>query len=266
MSTIQSNTAQESLALLSYHVGRRIRLEDAARNFVDRVVEKSKSELSLRLGEGHVFLFAFGSVVFVGVDSTKAEVFLGDLVTYVDGRSDYVTDDFQLVVDPQAKEKVYFERIVLQDLTPQKLRLISLVLAQSTTLEHFEQQVETLLDRCAAFTDAIAQGGSWRGPVKEILRFLGLGLATRRQIVSNLAILDSPDIVWEDPALDTLFQEHKANFELTARYRTVEHKLRLVHESVEVLVDLSNTRQAHVLEIVVIVLIAVEVIMAFVGH
>ena len=260
------HVSTQNLALVSYHVGRRIRLEDAARAFVDRILEKAKSDLCLKLGDGYVYLFAFGSVVFIGVDTPKAEVFMQDLASYVDGQTDKLTDDLNLVVDPQGRDKVYFERVVLQEVTQTKLRLLSLVLAQSTTLEYFEQKVEELLDRAAAFTDAIALGGQWRGSVKEMMGFLGVGLATRRQIVSNLAILDSPDIVWEDPSLDTIFQEHKANFELTSRYRTLEHKLRLIHESVEVLVDVSNTRQTHVLEIVVIVLIAVEVVMAFIGH
>lgn len=259
-------TAPKILSIESFHVGRRIRLEDAARGWVDRILDKSKSDLCLRLGDGYVYLFSFGSAVFTGVEKPKAEVFLKELATYVDGVNDHVVDDFVLAVEPGAKEKVHFDRVVVHDVSQQKLRLICLVLAQSTTLEHFEQQVEKLLDRCAAFTDAIALGGNWRGPVKEILSFLGLGLATRRQIVSNLAILDSPDIVWEDPGLDALFQEHKGNFELTSRYRTLEHKLRLIHESVEVLVDLSNTRQAHVLEVVVVILIAVEVIVALMGH
>ncbi|MFN8611059.1 MAG: RMD1 family protein [Vulcanimicrobiota bacterium] len=253
--------------MVSHHLGRRIRLEDAARAFVDRIVEKAKSELCLTLGEGWVYLFAFGSVVFIDVDAPKAEVFAKDLASYVDDlQVEGLTDDLNVIVDPGGKDKVHFDRIVLQEVNQQKLRLLSLVLAQSTTLEHFEKQVEELLDRGAAFTDAIASGGTMRHTVKEMMGFLGTGLATRRQIVSNLAILDSPDIVWEDPALDTIFQEHKANFELTSRYRTVEHKLRLIHESVEVLVDISNTRQTHVLEIVVVLLIAVEVILAFIGH
>jgi uncharacterized Rmd1/YagE family protein len=252
--------------MVSHHLGRRIRLEDAARAFVDRIVEKAKSELCLTLADGWVYLFAFGSVVFIDVETPKAEVFTQDLATYVDGQTERLSDDLKVVVDPASKDKVHFDRIVLQEVTQTKLRLLSLILAQSTTLEHFEKQVEGLLDRAAAFTDAIASGGTWRGTVKEMMGFLGTGLATRRQIVSNLAILDSPDIVWEDPALDSIFQEHKANFELTSRYRTVEHKLRLIHESVEVLVDISNTRQGHVLELVVVALIAVEVFLAILGH
>jgi len=259
-------SATETLAMNSFHLGRRIRLEDAARAFVDRVQDKAKSELCLKLGDGTVFLFAFGSVVFVGVEQPKAEVFMQDLASYVESPTERLTDDLSIVIDPSSKDRVHFDRIVLQEVSQEKLRLLGLVLAQSTTLEHFEQLVEELLDKAAAFTDAIALGGQWRGSVKDMMGFLGVGLTTRRKIISNLAILDSPDIVWEDPALDTLFQEHKNNFELTSRYRTLEHKLRLIHESVELLVDVSNTRQGHVLEIIVVILIAVEVVLAFIGH
>lgn len=252
--------------MLAFHLGRRLKLEEAARQFIDRVQEKSKSDLCLRLGEGQVYLFSFGAVVFSGVELSQAELFLEELPRFVEGPSERLVEDFILHVDPDGKEKVFLDRITLQQVTPQKLRLISLVLAQSATLEYYEQLVEGLLDRASAFTNAIAQGGKWGGTTKEMLSFLGTGMNTRRIIVSNLAILDSPDIVWEEPALDALFQEHKANFELASRFRTLEYKLRLIHESVETLVELGNTRHSNTLEVVVVILIAVEVLLAFLGH
>jgi uncharacterized Rmd1/YagE family protein len=255
-----------TLEIESHHLGRRIRLEDAARSFVDRIVDKAKSDLCLRLGEGWAYLFSFGSVVFVGVDQPKRAVFLQDVAAFVDGQCEPLVDDFLLQVDPEEKDRVMFERITLQEVTLQKLRLVSLVLAQSTTLEHFERLVEQLLDRAAAYTDAIVGGGGWRGKTQDMVAFLGVGLNTRRQIVSNLSLLDAPDIVWEDPTLDQIYHEHRANFELTSRYRTLEHKLQIIHESVEVLVDMANNRLAHNLELVVVILIAVEVVMAFIGR
>ncbi len=252
--------------MVSYHVGHRLRLEAIALAFVDRVVEKTKSDLCLRLGAGSVYLFSFGSVVFFDVESAQVEVFMQDLTRYVEGPTPHHSDDLSIEIDPEGRERVYFERIVLREMSFEKLRLLSLVLAQSTTLEHFEEEVELLLDRASSFTEAIAKGGNWRGRAKEMMSLLGQGLNTRRHIVSNLAILDSPEMVWEDPELDHLYQEHKTNFELTSRYRTMEQKLHLIHESIGLLVDLNNTRQAHVLELVIIALIAVEVVMAFVGH
>lgn len=99
-----------------------------------------------------------------------------------------------------------------------------------------------------------------------MLKFIGLGLSTRREIVSRLSIMDSPDVAWEDPSADQLFNELRANFELQARFRTLEYKLRLIHESAEVLVDLSNTRRFTMLEITVIILIAVEILLALLRH
>ena len=257
--------AEEVLPMMSYHVGHRIRLDDCASSFVDRISDKAKSELCLRLGEGWVFLFSFGSIVFISVEKSQIEVFLKDLLPFVDGRNERISDDFRIVIDREAKEKVHFDHISVNQAGPQRLKLTALVLAQSTTLEHFEKLVEAQLDRAAAFTDAMASGVQLGGSLKQMVSFIGVGLATRREIVSNLAILDSPDVVWEDSALDSLFQGLKANFELSGRYRTLEHKLRLIHESVEVLVDLSHTRRSLFLEIIIIVLIAVEVGLAIWG-
>ena len=255
-----------TLRMVSYHLGQRIRIDDCARTFVDRVVDKGKSDLCLRLAEGWVFLFSFGSVVFIGVEQTKVDVFVEDVLPFVERKSDRFLDDFRIVVDPEAKEKVHFDHIVLSLETTQKLKLAALVLAQSTTLELFERLVEAQLDRAAAITDAMANGAPLGAKEKEMLGFIGVGLATRREIVSNLAILDSPDVVWEDSGLDSLFQGLKANFELSGRFRTLEHKLRLIHESVEVVVDLSHTRRSMWLEITVVILILVEVLLAFWGH
>ena len=115
------STALRKLDLVSYHLGRRIRIEDAARTMVDRVLEKAKSDLSLRLGEGWVFLFSFGSAVFVGIEPASKDIFLQEIGPHVEGPTDRITDDLHLVVDPTAKDKIFFEEVVLQELTVQKL-------------------------------------------------------------------------------------------------------------------------------------------------
>ena len=250
--------------MLSFHLGRRLRLEDCARAQVDRVVENGKSDLCLRLAEGWVYLFSFGAVVFVKVEKAKALVFVDEILAFTDGvGEERPTDDYFIEVHPGTKDRVQFDHLEVSVTTPRKLKLSAFVLAQSTTLEHYEKSVELLLDRASSFTDNMASGGPLSASSNEMVRFIGLGLSTRREIVSNLAILDSPDVAWEDSDLDQLYHGLKTNFELGARYRTLEHKLRLIHESVEVLVDLSNTKRSMILEITVIVLIAVEVLLAF---
>lgn len=250
----------------SFHLARRLPVDAIARAFVDRVLEVGKSELCLGLGQGRVYIFSFGSAVFVDVDPAQARVFIGELTPHAEGTGEQASDDFLVEVQPDAKERVGFDRITVQQPSPAYLKLAARVLAQSTTLEHFEKVVENLLDQAGSVADRLASG-SWlplRG--SEMLKFIGLGLSTRREIVARLSILDAPDLAWEDPAADQLFNELRANFELQTRFRTLEDKLRLVHESAEVLVDLSNTRRFTVLELTIIVLIAVEILLATVFH
>ncbi|MEW6278701.1 MAG: RMD1 family protein [Candidatus Eremiobacterota bacterium] len=260
-----ADPARRVLPMESHHLGQRIDVEGCARAFVDRVQEVAKSDVCLRLGAGRVYLFAFGAAVFVDVERAQIDVFLKEIEPHLKGRSEQANDDFLVEILPEGRERVAFDRVYCSDASAQKLKLAALVLAQSTTLESFEKRVDRLLDQAATMTDSMASGGRVQLNSKEMIRFIGVGLSTRREIVSRLSLLDSPDVVWEDPALDVLFNELRANFELQTRFRTLETKLRLVHESVEVLVELSNTRRFTILEVIIIALIAAEILMAALG-
>lgn len=255
-----------TLRMDSFHLGERVDLEACSRAFVDRLLHVSKSDLSMRLGEGRVFLFSFGSVVFVDVERSRIDVFLRELVPYVeDPSNERVMDDFLIEIRPGGRESVSFDRAILAEESSRKIQIAAMVMAQSTTLEHFEKMAEQLLQRASTVTDGMASGGQVLMSQKEMIRFIGLGLSARREIVSRLSILDSPELAWEDHALDKLFHDIKGNFELSTRFRSLEYKLRLIHESVEVIVDLSNTRRSTMLELTIIFLIAFEILMALFG-
>lgn len=260
---LAAETDSRCLSMDSFHLGKRINLEACARAFVDRLLHASKSDLALRLGNGRVFLFSFGSAVFLDVERTQVDVFLRDLMPHVETpATERVTDDFLLEIRPGVREVVSFDRVVLAEENPRKVQIVAMVMAQSTTLEHFEKMAEGLLQRASAVTDGMATGGQIRMSHKEMIRFIGVGLSARREIVSRLSILDSPEMAWEEHVLDKLFHDLKGNFELSTRFRSLEYKLRLIHESVEVIVDLTNTRRSMMLELTIIGLIALEIVMA----
>ncbi len=259
-----------TLKMDSVHLGRRIDLEACARAFVDRLIHVSKSELAMHLGQGRVFLFSFGSVVFVGVDPAQAEVLLRELAPHVETpASGKVVDDFLLEIRPGARDEVVFDRVVLGQEDYQKVQVATMVMAQSTTLENFEKMAEQLLQKASAVTEGMASGGRIMMSQKDMIRFIGVCLSARRDIVSRLSIMDSPDMAWEDRAVDKLFHDLKSNFELSTRFRSLEYKLRLIHEAVEVIVDLTNTRRSEIMELTIIGLIALEIVLALmkaIGH
>ncbi len=254
------------LKLDSIHLGKEIDLEACARVFVDRLFHVTKSALALRLGEGRVHLFPFGAVVFIGVEPAQAEILLGELAPYVETpASEKVVDDFLIEIQPGAREQVRFDRVVLGEEDPLKVQVVASVLAQSTTLEHFEKMAEELLQRASSVTDGMASGGRILLTLKQMIRFIGVALSARREIVSRLSIMDVPEVAWEDRAVDRLFHDLKSNFELSTRFRSLEYKLRLIHESVEVIVNLTNTRRSEILELTIIGLIALEIVLALLG-
>lgn len=269
LTSAPQNPAEASPRILnldSTHLGKEIDLEACARVFVDRLIQATKSELVLRLGEGQVHLFPFGAVVFLGIEPAQAEVLLAELTPYVEmPASEKVVDDYLIEIRTGARDQVCFEQVILGEEDSLKIQMVASVLAQSTTLEHFEKMAERMLQKASSVTDGMASGGRIPLTLKQMIRFIGAALSARREIVSRLSIMDAPEMAWEDRDVDKLFHDLKSNFEFSARFRSLEYKLRLIHESVEVIVNLTNTRRSEFLELTIIALIALEIILALLG-
>ena len=62
--------------------------------------------------------------------------------------------------------------------------------------------------------------------------------------------------------LDRMHQELKQMMEVDTRYRALDYKIKIIQESVEVIVDLAKSKRETLLEIIVILLITFEVIIS----
>jgi uncharacterized Rmd1/YagE family protein len=99
---------------------------------------------------------------------------------------------------------------------------------------------------------------------EDLIKFIGFCLSTKQEIISNLYIVDSPDETWENGDLDKMHQDLKLMLEIDTRYRALEYKIKIIQESVEVIVDLAKSARATLLEIIIILLITFEVIISIV--
>jgi len=69
-----------------------------------------------------------------------------------------------------------------------------------------------------------------------------------------------PVETWENEELDRLYNELKKNFDLNERFRDVSEGLNIVRDNLELFKDILQYRNSVLLEWVVIILIAIEVI------
>ncbi len=256
--------------LYSLQVGSRIVLEELARKLGPRVEEASKTELSVCFpdeGSSRAYVFGHGSLVFFNVRAESRAALIAEVESSVAGdRGGQFTDDFVAEYRPGAEERVEFGRVVLSTASPKKLKLVARILAQSTSLERFELRADEMLEKAAEITETLAVEGKIPRHTKELLRFIGVGLSTRRQIVTQLSLIDPPEEIWDDPSLDNLYHKLHTNFELQVRFRALEYKLELIEEAVEVVTDLHDSRRGYILELIVVILIAVEVALALFVH
>jgi uncharacterized Rmd1/YagE family protein len=223
--------------------------------------------------DSYLFVYNYGSVVFFNVPDDLQERELGSIQEYrlpsVHGRA---TDVFAYEVleqstvpgAPSGMMKVYFDRVVVPALSYQTVKIACMLLAESTALEYYEVLIENLLEKTNVFSKQLQLQGRMLESSEDLIKFIGLCLDTKQEIISNLYIVDSPDETWENVELDKMHSELKAMVEIDTRYRALEYKIKIIQESVDVIVDLSKSKRETMLETIIILLITFEIIISIV--
>jgi uncharacterized Rmd1/YagE family protein len=81
-----------------------------------------------------------------------------------------------------------------------------------------------------------------------------------------LHLFDKPDDVWDDPGIDRIYDELRAEFDLSDRYQSLELKLRSVQEALELVLEVARDRRLVILEVVIVLLIVIETTLAVLRH
>ncbi len=272
MESIGENSALYRIKAI--HVADRLKLKDLRERFSQPPLEFSNYELVLKLSEqSYIFVYKYGSVVFFNVPDDVAERELEAIHEYrLPTETGRATDLFLMEVAETpagatpARPRIFFDRIVVPELSPQLIKIVCMLLAESTALEFYEALIENLLEKANKYSKKLHRQGRMLESSEDLIKFIGMCLDTKQEIISNLYIVDSPDETWENVELDRVHQELKTMMEVDTRYRALEYKIKIIQESVEIIVDLSKSRRETLLETVIILLIAFEIVISIVKH
>ena len=258
--------AVQPYRIKAIHVAERLKLKDLRERFTREPVEFSNYELIVRYSEdSYLFVYNYGSVVFFNVADELQERELSAIQEYrLPADQGRAFDSYFVEVDPQSAPKVFFDRVVLPKLSPANVKICCMLLAESTALEFYEVLIESLLERTNQFSKKLQAEGRMLESSEDLIKFIGLCLNTKQEIISNLYIVDSPDETWDNVDLDRMHQDLKQMLEVDTRYRALDYKIKIIQESVEVIVDLAKSKRETLLEIIVILLIPFEVVISIV--
>ncbi len=272
---LEISTHPKVYKIKAIHIAEKLRLKELREKFTQPALEFSNYEMIIKYSpDSYLFVYNYGSVVFFNVPEDLQEKELGAIQEYrVPSDQGRATDVFLLEVlegqsspgaAPPVGSKVYFDRVVTPSLSFAVVKIVCMLLAESTALEYYEILIENLLVRINSFSKTLRRQGKMLESTEDLIKFIGLCMDTKQEIISNLYIVDSPDETWESVELDKMHQELKAMMEIDLRYRGLEYKIKIIQESVEVIVDLSKSKRETLLEMVIILLITFEIIISIV--
>lgn len=222
--------------------------------------------LAIRIGEARVaVLFRYGVAVLIGLSPEDEADFLEALEPRIDGLFVRFEEETAIVtIASETEDQVQAGGpLQLRDLSPERLLVVADALAKSVVLAHDEREVAKVLEIIEPFAKELADYGRTRRNRKGMLKLLGNALLVQHRVSGRVAVAEKPDVLWDRPDLERLYARLEDEYELKERVDALNRKLAVVAETADTLADIIDTRRSLHLELIIVLLIAVEVIVTF---
>jgi uncharacterized Rmd1/YagE family protein len=219
--------------------------------------------LALRTGQdGIAVLFRYGVVVFFNMSVEEEAAFMERLSPRIEGRLSPAEEESATVqlLGETNDQVAAGGPIQVRDMSMARLLVVSDVLAKSVVLAHDEREVAKVFETIDPFVRELASFGRLFRNRRGILKLIGEALLVQHNVSGRVAIADKPDVLWDRPDLERLYARLEDEYELVQRVDTLNRKLEVVAETANTLADIIDTRRSLRLEIIVVLLIAIEIV------
>jgi required for meiotic nuclear division protein 1 len=239
-------------------------LKDLAKAY-PAVRAQTVKDIHVRLGDGEMSLYPFGAVAFRDVAPEVQAQELERLRKHMPRLSKAaVEEDFLVKEGTTDRPRIEAGTLAVDHLTDARAEVVALIVAQSAAMEYYERIVDGLFANTDKLVDDLERLGTVTFRVRRLHRFIGQAVGTRGEVLSILHLLDKPDATWDDPAMDRIYDELRAEFDLVDRYHALEAKLTSVQEALELVLDVARDRRLFAIEASVMLLIVFEIVISLV--
>ncbi len=225
----------------------------------------STAPLTYKFGaDGFVTLFRYGVAVLMGLTATEENEVLRGLQPRLIRPVKPSDEETVLIEIASDKDDQILPGgpISLKTITPEHLIVIADALSKSVVLARDEREVTAVFDLVEPFARQLAERGRAAAGRRTTLKHVGNALLVQHRVSGRVAVAEKPDVVWDRPDLDRLYARLEDEYELKERADALSRKLAVIAETAEILTDIIDTRRSLRLEIIIVVLIAVELVIA----
>lgn len=168
--------------------------------------------------------------------------------------------DYPIYIDASFPKDCHVtnESITLKEASPLSFIIIALVISQSVGLEKHEQDLEKHFARSRRLLD-MTKGHSLikRSKLAQFAKELTF---IRHAMLTDLFLLDKPNILWDNAEAEDLYNRLASILELKDRFEIVAFKLSNLKDDIARVLNLINHKHSEFLEWIIIILIGIEIV------
>ncbi|AOW01268.1 hypothetical protein B0I72DRAFT_26754 [Yarrowia lipolytica] len=229
-------------------------------------IDDEGGDIDVVITRTDVFLFEYGVVVLWGFTEAEEKRFLKELARFETEKladEDVQVEEFNYYITQSYQPRIYNDFITLRDGRNYMMKLsISHAIAQSAKISLFEELVENTIEDTQDFPQEIAVTGKIDMDRSDIIKSIGELFILRININLHGSILDSPELMWAEPHLEPIYQATRGYLEINQRVSLLNNRLEVISDLLSMLKEQLGHSHGEYLEFIVIVLIAVEVVVA----
>jgi uncharacterized Rmd1/YagE family protein len=222
------------------------------------------SPVTVRAGErGCAMLFRYGAIVLFELDPAEEVSFLRTLAPLVTGGFDTPeSESADIEIAPEHAERVSASgAVLLREASLERLQVVAHILAKSAVLSHYEERIAGVFERIEPLAEGLRRGARGRARSRDLLRQIGDVLLTQTRTVGRVEVSEKPEITWDRPELDRLYERLVVEYELRERDHSLERRLALIAGSAQSMLEIVQNRRSLRVEWYIVILIAVEIVL-----
>lgn len=225
-------------------------------------------KLTSNTNQNHtIYVFKNGTVVSWGVKRYQINDYLNTIKQLLDKPVNMsVHDEFHF----QAGEKTTIEPhdffdvdcLTIEDDSDELKLSLSYGFSQSVKLQYFETIIDALIEKYNPMIQNLSHSGEMEISRTQIQQIIGeiLGAKSEMNLISNF--LYHPKYFWQHPTLEQHFAMLERYLHIQRRVNAINHRLDTLNEIFEMFNGYLDNRHGHNLEIIIIVLIIMEIVVA----
>jgi len=219
--------------------------------------------LTLQVGEhGLAILFRFGIAVLFDVTEQEQAALIERLLPMLETPlARPGIDSLAIAVDPGYADGFANGHLQLHEAGVARLQLVAEILAANAVLDEYETSIAATFDRIEPLAARMKERGAAPRRARHLAQYIGEILLGLHRMVGRAEVGEKPELLWEYPELEPLYQRLEREYEIRDRRRALERKLDLISRTASTLLELLEAKRTLHVEWYIVILIVVEILL-----